>query len=161
MINIIIQIAIVFILIAIGYAANKLKILDENFNRKLSRLVILIACPCLVLSSVMEKVYSVVVAIFGTHALFYASILMLPYTLFAFAGIYFVSGGKEGIRFDYRVLLSHMMAASLLAIVMVCTDKTDMPVLICRPLQLVGDITVPAALLVIGSSLAEMPFRGI
>ena len=106
--------------------------------------------------------YPVVAAIFGIHALFYASILMLPYTLFAFtAGIYFVSGGKEGVRFGYRVLLSPMMAASLLAIVMVCTDMTDVPVLIFRPLQLVGDITVPVALLVIGSSLAEVPFRGI
>lgn len=217
MIGIITQVAIVFTLIAFGYVANKLRILDEGFNRKLSRLVILIACPCLVLSSVMgESVpqrglilpllligllshallltagvllsrlfcrcttrrgiysfmiafsnigfigYPVVAAIFGIHALFYASILMLPYTLFAFtAGIYFVSGGKEGVRFDYRVLLSPMMAASLLAIVMVCTDMTDVPVLIFRPLQLVGDITVPVALLVIGSSLAEVPFRGI
>ena len=55
MIEIITQIAIVFILIAIGYAANKLKVLDEGFNRKLSRLVILIACPCLVLYSVMGE----------------------------------------------------------------------------------------------------------
>ena len=55
MIEIIIQIAIVFILIAIGYAANKLKVLDEEFNRKLSKLVILIACPCLVLYSVMGE----------------------------------------------------------------------------------------------------------
>ena len=55
MIEIITQIAIVFILIAIGYAANKLKVLDEGFNRKLSRLVILIACPCLVLYSVMVE----------------------------------------------------------------------------------------------------------
>lgn len=55
MIGIITQIAIVFILIAIGYAANKLKVLDEGFNRKLSRLVILIACPCLVLYSIMGE----------------------------------------------------------------------------------------------------------
>lgn len=214
MIGIITQIAIVFILIGIGYAANKLKILDANFNRRLSRLVILIACPCLVLSSVVgESVpqrglilpllligllshallvavgillprlfcqcparrgiygfmiafsnigfvgYPVVAAIFGTHALFYASILMLPYTLFAFTiGMSFVSGGKGLAHFDYRVLLSPMMAASLLAIVMVCTGMTDIPVLVSQSLQLVGGITVPAALLVIGSSLAEVPF---
>ncbi|MGN0047985.1 MAG: AEC family transporter, partial [Bacteroides sp.] len=214
MTEIITQIAIVFILIAVGYAANRLGILDAGFNQKLSRLVILIACPCLVLSSVMgERVqqrelilpllligllshtlfvlagilltrlfcqcseqrgiyrfmiafsnigfvgYPVVTAIFGTHALFYASVLMLPYTLFAFTiGIYFVSGGKEMAHLDYHALLSPMMAASLLAIVMVCTDTTDMPALVSRPLLLIGGLTVPMALLVIGSSLAEVPF---
>ncbi|MGN0214854.1 MAG: AEC family transporter [Muribaculaceae bacterium] len=214
MIGIITQIVIVFILIGIGYAANRLKILDANFNRKLSRLVILTACPCLVLSSVMgESVpqcglilpllligllshallavagillprlfcrlptqrgiygfmiafsnigfvgYPVVAAIFGTHAVFYASILMLPYTLFAFTvGMSFVSGEKGLAHFDYHVLMSPIMSASMLAIVMVCTGMTDAPVLVSRPLQLVGGITVPVALLVIGSSLAEVPF---
>lgn len=103
--------------------------------------------------------YPVIASIFGHHALFYASILMLPYTVFAFTiGIHFISGKSDKHHFDYHILLSPMMIASWLAIIMVYSGATQTPTIISHPLQLIGNITIPAALFVIGASLAEVPF---
>lgn len=51
-----------------------------------------------------------------------------------------------------------MMIASWLAIIMVYSGATQTPTIISHPLQLIGNITIPAALFVIGASLAEVPF---
>lgn len=209
------QMAVIFILIALGYIANKRRLLDANFCQRLSDLVIRVACPCLILSSVMVGVaprmelvpqllfvgflthallaglgvalprlfcrdassdkgiygfmiafgnigfigYPVVASLFGTHAIFYASVLMLPYTVFAFTvGFWFISGDRRCIQLSRSVLLSPMMVASLWAILIVCAGTRNFPAVVRSSVKVVGDITVPCALLVIGSSLADVPF---
>ena len=47
------QMIILFIIVIIGYFLSKKKMMDADFDRKLSVLVINVTCPSLILSSVM------------------------------------------------------------------------------------------------------------
>ena len=47
------QMIILFLLVIVGYYLSKKKMMDADFDRKLSDLVINVTCPCLILSSVM------------------------------------------------------------------------------------------------------------
>ena len=195
------QMIILFILVIIGYCLSKKKMMDADFDRKLSGLVINVTCPSLILSSVMgdtlpdkEKIlpllvvgfatyviliglafllprylpvkssdrgiysfmlafgnvgfigYPIVASIFGASAVFYASILNFPSTLLIFVfGTLFISGGQGKMRFDWRTLI-------------VVTGWVP-PRVISTPFILLGNVTVPAALLIIGSSIARVPIR--
>lgn len=210
---------ILFILIIIGYAANKQGFLDPDFDRKLSRLVINYSCPGLILSAVLggspdknlmlpilaigfvtyiflilmavvlsrflsrdafsRNIYAfmlvfgnvgfigypVIVAVFGEDAIFYASLFNLPFTFFAFSiGTYFVKSGNEGNRLtlDRKALYTPTLVASYLSIIIVYFDLGPLvPTVISEPIRLIGTITVPAAMLVIGSSMANIPMRTI
>ena len=53
--DIFLQMAILFIIIAVGFLSHKSKIQYTDFDRALSRFIINISCPALVLSSVMGE----------------------------------------------------------------------------------------------------------
>lgn len=208
------QMIILFILVIIGYYLSKKKMMDADFDRKLSGLVINVTCPSLILSSVMGDTlpdrklilpllivgfvtyvlligaafllprylpvkssdrgiysfmlafgnvgfigYPIVASIFGPSAVFYASILNFPSTLLIFVfGTLFISGGQGKMRFDWRTLYCPAMIASYLSILIVVTGWVP-PRVISTPFILLGNVTVPAALLIIGSSIARVPIR--
>lgn len=105
--------------------------------------------------------YPVVASIFGHEAVFYAALLNVPNTLFIFVfGVSFVKGGQFSLRhFDPHLLLSPAMIASYLSIAIVALGITGVPRFISEPVALVGSITVPGALLIIGSSMANVDLR--
>ena len=205
------QMIILFILVIIGYYLSKKKMMDADFDRKLSGLVINVTCPSLILSSVMGDTlpdktlilpllvvgfatyvvliglafllprylpvklsdrgiysfmlafgnvgfigYPIVASIFGASAVFYASILNFPSTLLIFVfGTLFISGGQGKMRFDWRTLYCPAMIASYLSILIVVTGWVP-PRVISTPFVLLGNVTVPAALLIIGSRLCRV-----
>ena len=101
--------------------------------------------------------YPVVASIFGPQAVFYASLLNVPNTLFIFVvGTVFVLGGGGKLRFSPRTLYCPGMIASYLSIVIVAMGWEQVPRVVAEPLRLLGGITVPGALLVIGSSMANI-----
>lgn len=211
---IITQMIILFILVIVGYVLNKENMMGADFDRKLSKLVINVACPCLILSSVMgDKMpdknlilpllavgfvtyalligaaillprclpvqssergiysfmlafgnvgfigYPIVASIFGASAVFYASILNFPSTLLIFVfGTLFISGQQGNMRFDWQTLYCPAMIASYLSILIVLTGWVP-PRVISTPCLLLGNLTVPGALLIIGSSIAQVPIR--
>ena len=88
--------------------------------------------------------------------MFYASILNFPSTLLIFVfGTLFISGGQGKMRFDWRTLYCPAMIASYLSILIVVTGWVP-PRVISTPFVLLGNVTVPAALLIIGSSIANI-----
>lgn len=105
--------------------------------------------------------YPIVSSIFGPHAVFYAALLNMPNTFFIFtAGIMLVKGDYSLRQLSPKVLFSPaMMAAFVSALIVGLGIHT--PGIIARPVTMVGNITVPAALLVIGSSMARLPLRDI
>ena len=111
---------------------------------------------------VTHKMYGlqyVLASIFGASAVFYASILNFPSTLLIFVfGTLFISGGQGKMRFDWRTLYCPAMIASYLSILIVVTGWVP-PRVISTPFVLLGNVTVPAALLIIGSSIARVPIR--
>lgn len=114
----------------------------------------------LVFGNVTFMGYPVAAAIFGSEAVFYAGLLNMPNTLFVFAaGVTFVVGGEGKKRFDYRVLYCPSMVASYIAIIIVLAGIDNLPHVVTEPFRLLGNITVPGALLIIGSSMARIERR--
>lgn len=106
--------------------------------------------------------YPIVASIFGKQAVFYAAILNAPGTLFIFvAGTAFILGDGGKLHFDYRTLYCPAMIAAYVSIAIVALGITGIPRVIAQPFHLIGDMTVPAALLVIGSSMTTMDRRHI
>lgn len=102
--------------------------------------------------------YPIVASIFGQSAVFYACILNAPNTLTIFVwGVMFVTGDKAG-KFNPKLLLSPAMTATYISIVIVAFGWKA-PEFIAQPFTLLGNMTVPAALLVIGSSIGGMPVK--
>lgn len=211
--------ATLFIIVIVGYIAGKLGYLGGDFDRQLSRIVINITCPALILSSAMTGElpdrrliipllavsvvtyivlaaaafllprcfvrerstrgivgfalmfgnvgfmgYPVVASLFGHEAVFYAAVLNVVNTFAVFTvGIMLVVGssGTEGQRFQKEVLYSTPMLSAYLSMLIVAFQIENIPVFISQPLTLIGQITVPAALLIIGSSMSQLPLRAM
>lgn len=105
--------------------------------------------------------YPIVTSIFGPKAVFYAALLNMPNTFFIFtAGVMLVKGEYSLKQFNPRVLFSPAMIGAFLAAVIVALG-IHTPDIIARPITMVGNITVPAALMIIGSSMAKLPLKEI
>ena len=208
-----------FVIVVVGYVAGKLGYMGGTFDKQLSKLVIDITCPALILSSAMGSElpdrslilpllgistltyviltllaiglsrlltkrpedrgvvgfalifgnvgfmgYPVVASIFGQQAVFYAAVLNVVNTLAVFTiGTMLVTGG-QGVgqeKFKRKVLYGTPMLAAYAAILIVALGINNVPSVVSQPLTLIGNITVPAALLVIGSSMSNLPLRAL
>jgi predicted permease len=208
-----------FAIVIVGYMAGKLGYLGGDFDRQLSRLVINITCPALILSSAMAGElpdrhlilplllisvityiiltgaafllpryltkkkddegpigfalmfgnvgfmgYPVVASIFGHEAVFYAAVLNVVNTFAVFTiGTILITGKSEveGKHFQKKVLYSTPMIAAYLTMAIVALEIDNIPEVISQPLTMLGNITVPAALLIIGSSMSNLPLRSL
>ena len=206
-----------FALVVVGYVAGKLGYLGGDFDRQLSRLVINITCPALILSSAMtgqlpdrsyilplllislityvlltgaayllpryltkqktdEGVigfalmfgnvgfmgYPVVAALFGYEAVFYAAVLNVVNTFAVFTiGTLLINGKNDGSHFQKKVLYSTPMFAAYITMGIVAFEIRDIPTFISQPLTMLGNITVPVALLIVGSSMSNLSPRAL
>lgn len=105
--------------------------------------------------------YPIVSSIFGPEAVFYAALLNMPNTFFIFtAGVMLVKGQYSIRKLNPKVLFSPGMLAAFAAAIIVAMG-VHTPDIVARPVAMVGNITVPAALMIIGSSMARLPLREI
>jgi len=206
-----------FAIVLLGYVAGKLGYLGGDFDRQLSRLIINITCPALILSSAMTGElpdrefilplllisvvtyallsgvafllprylarrptdegpvgfallfgnvgfmgYPVVASIFGHEAVFYAAVLNVVNTFAVFTiGTVLITGRGdiEGSRFQKKALYSTPMLAAYLTMLIVAFEIDSIPTVISQPLTMIGNITVPSALLIIGSSMSQLSLR--
>lgn len=106
--------------------------------------------------------YPIVASIFGQYAIFYASLLNIPFTILAFSlGKKMIQGGQGSLDLNWKVFVSPAMIACYVSVLIVVFNIDWLPDLVVTPLTLLGNITVPAALLVIGTSMAQMDLRKI
>ena len=108
--------------------------------------------------------YPVVASIFGHEAVFYAAVLNVVNTFAVFTvGTILVTGKGEveGPHFQKKVLYSTPMLSAYLTMLIVALEIDIIPACISQPLTMIGDITVPAALLIIGSSMSQLPLRAL
>ena len=207
-----------FAIVVVGYIAGKQEYMGGTFDKRLSKLVIDITCPALILSSAMtgelpdrsyilplltisiityliltgvalllprfltkkkadEGVvgfalmfgnvgfmgYPIVASIFGHEAVFYAAVLNVVNTFAVFTiGTILITGKTvNGPKFQKKALYSTPMLASYLTMLIVTLEIKDFPTVIIQPLSMIGNITVPAALLIIGSSMSNLPLRAM
>ena len=103
--------------------------------------------------------YPVCDAVFGSKAVFCASVLNIPFNLLVFTiGVSFINGGKAKSAFSPKLILSPCVIASLIAVV-IAVARISMPTPVGEWFHLLGDLTTPCALLIIGSSLSHIPVR--
>lgn len=216
-----------FAIVVVGYIAGKLGYMGGTFDKKLSKVVIDITCPALILSSAMtgelpdrryilpllgisvltyvlltgvalllprfltkkkddEGVigfammfgnvgfmgYPIVASIFGHEAVFYAAVLNVvnTFTVFTVGTMLIVGKNLESTveekemsrkKMLTKVLYSTPMLSAYLTMLIVALEIKDIPEFISQPLTMIGNITVPAALLIIGSSMSQLPLRAL
>ena len=107
--------------------------------------------------------YPVVASIFGHQAVFYAAVLNVvnTFAVFTIGTILIVGDLSDGKRFQKKVLYSTPMLSAYLAILIVALGIDNIPDIISQPLTMLGNITVPAALLIIGSSMSQLSARSM
>ena len=108
--------------------------------------------------------YPVVASIFGHEAVFYAAVLNVVNTFAVFTvGTILITGKGEveGHHFQKKVLYSTPMLSAYLTMLIVALEVDNIPDYISQPLTMIGNITVPAALLIIGSSMSQLPLKAL
>ena len=108
--------------------------------------------------------YPVVASIFGHQAVFYAAVLNVVNTFAVFTiGTMLITGKSEveGSKFQKKVLYSTPMLAAYLTMAIVALRIDNIPAFISQPLTMIGNITVPAALLIVGSSMSHLSPRAM
>lgn len=209
------QIFILSLIAAAGYIAFRTNILSAEGNKSISRLVIYVTLPALILSSVADVpqaittgdvllllgasfftyallgavsfavprllkadkedygVYEfmtmfgnvgfigfpVLTALFGEKAIFLAAIFNIPMNLFCFSiGILMVA--PKGTKLKATAMLNPTVVASFAALLLYLLP-VSLPDVFNEGLSLIGDPTIPLAMMLIGSSLAQIPFREV
>ena len=214
---------ILFIIVACGFVARKFEWTDDRFDAGLSKLIMNISCPALIIDSVLgntnlpdapfilnillisiagfaailvvawiaPKIYrtpreslgshqftiafgntgfigfAVVGAIIGSNAVLYASMYNIVFNLIIFSfGAYFVSASgtvQVSTRERMQSMLEHLrspaMIACVVALVLALLGITDTEGIIGRTCDMLGAMTPPASMLVIGSTLAKYNFK--
>ncbi len=98
--------------------------------------------------------YPVIEALFGAKGLFYAVILALPFNLLSYTiGPLLISGT---FRFSWKQLVSPGVLAATTALI-IALGHIPVPSLVGESFALVGGVTIPLSLLVLGSKLAHVP----
>lgn len=102
--------------------------------------------------------YPVVASVFGPEAVFYAAILNVPNTISVFVwGSQFIAGKGQGGTLLSRLYTPAMIGTYLSIIVVAFAWHA--PEVIAKPLTMVGNVTVPASLLIIGYSISQIPAK--
>lgn len=215
---ILMQMIQLFLVMALGYFLYKVKILDEDMNKRLTTLILSVTTPAMIIGSVLNTTvtqslndvlfvfavglltyiilpiigfiiikvmripknqqglyifmtvfsnigfmgFPVMKAIFGDSAVFYTAIFNMIFNLFVFTiGHSMMSyGTSQKTHMNLKNLISPGVVASLVALFIYFT-KLQLPDVICSTISMVGDITTPIAMLIIGSTFATIPVREV
>lgn len=106
--------------------------------------------------------FPVVSAVYGDKAVFYASVLTIPFNLLMYTiGVLFVKGeGRLRDLLKPEIILSPCVIAAVSALILAFLGVST-PAPIARFCHLVGDMTIPCALLIIGATLTNVPWRAM
>lgn len=213
--NVLQQMIILFILMAVGYIANKTKVMDEESNKKFSKLVINITSPAIVIDSVignkienklevlivfllailpfvlfpilskmMVKLIKVpaqtkgaleimlvfpnmgfmgipvIGGIYGSDAVFYVSIFMLIFNVAFFSYGIATLSHHDGNKFSIKSMVNPGVISAILAIFIFLLE-IPIPSILADSIGIIGAVTTPLAMLVIGSTIASVPMKEV
>ena len=103
----------------------------------------------------------VATSLFGQYAMFYIAVLTIPFNLLIFLlGQIFIRSCSPQARgnkisFNWRMILSPALTSTYIVIALVAF-QVKTPYIIGTAFSLVGNMTIPASLLVIGATLANI-----
>lgn len=106
--------------------------------------------------------FPVIEALCGSVGLFYAAIYNLVFNISVFTlGVWLMNKDKgQNEKFDFKLLLTPGVIVAVLALVVYFVNIKP-PALICDAIRSVGSITSPAAMLIIGCTLAKMDVKTV
>lgn len=210
------SIIILFIMMAVGYAAYRMKVIDRQGARGLSSFLVNISLPCLIIVSMqipltsesfgnamemlgVAAVYYVIsfvfafafpwllarnepekgvmkfmlvfsnlgfmgipvtAAIFGQDAVFYTSLVMLPFGLLVFSAGILMLRPDMGKNLNPKLFLNSGIISSLVGLLFFFIGFS-IPSPFIDVLQILGDLTTPLAMVVVGALLATLPVSGM
>lgn len=103
-----------------------------------------------------------VYSLYGHEAMIYITAFLLPYNLLFFSlDYYWMSGGNSGSFFSMdtlRKIMNPGIIACVLALIIYLTG-IQVPRIIAEPIKMLGCMTAPLSMLLIGSFLADMNWR--
>lgn len=103
--------------------------------------------------------FPVVQAVFGTEAVFYASLSNIPFnTMLYTVGTAILRGSGEKQKFNWRQLLTMPLIATFLAVVLFLTHL-HVPAVIADTISTLSAATTPMSMIVIGTSLGGIPLK--
>ncbi len=218
--NIFNQMLLLFLLMAVGFVANKCRVMNTDVNRGLSKVVLNITLPAMVLAAVLKADHSmktsqvfvllavavglyvflipfgyllpkllavkapekgvyrysfifgnigfmgfpVVAAIYAQDsvmAVFYASFFQIPFCFLNYTlGVHLVAGESAPRRSLWQAALQPGVIVPLVGLALYLLN-VSMPDVIVGTADKLGAITTPASMLIIGSTVAEMPLKKV
>ena len=214
MAHVIHQLLLLFLVMVTGFVAGKIGIMHEKFNRGLSKLVLDVTLPAMVISAVINNEHTlsqeqvllllllsvvlyafliamawiftaalrvprdktglyrylfifsnigflgfpVVSAVFGEGAVFYASVFQIPFCFLTYTlGIRLIAG-RDKARSPWKALLQPGVIAPVIALILYLLN-VPVPSLAGDFVKSLGSITTPAASLIVGATIAGLPFK--
>ena len=104
--------------------------------------------------------YPIVSSLLGTEAIFYVALFNIPFNILIYSlGIFLISGG-DGYKFKPKSLINVPFISTFIAIG-IFLFKIPIPAPVSGATNLLGGMVVPAAMLVIGSSLGKISLKDI
>lgn len=203
------QMGILFSLCALGFAANKLNIMDEASNNHFSKLIVNITIPALIISASLNSMeagivqvlnvlgvaalmfivtsilsrylvkwlrmertvelmlnYSnmgfmgmpIVTGIYGETGVFYVSLFMMIFNISLFTHGIRIFNSNKNSQLSLKQSLNAGSISAFIAIILFFL-KIPIPGMISDLLQMVGGITTPLAMIIIGSTLAQIRLK--
>ena len=203
-----------FIMIAVGYGLGKIKLLNCDFQNQLTKFVLNLTMPCMIIASVLSSQtvslalsdilistcilviilpifaytcssflplgnhknlymfmmmypnvgfmgFPIMQAIFGNQSILNTAIINMAFNISLFTlGIFVMKNNSERPQFQFRNLLSPGIISSILAILIYLLEF-NIPSIISQPLILIGNMTTPLAMIIIGASLTIYPLKSI
>ncbi len=102
--------------------------------------------------------FPVITAIFGEDALIYAVIFMVVFNVLVYSIGILLINTKEDFSFDVKKLVNMPFIAAVLSIILYFAN-IKLPDMVMTSLNFMGNITTPAAMLILGATVATMPVK--
>ncbi len=98
-------------------------------------------------------------ALLGEEALIYAVIFNVIFNLLVYSvGILMIGKKEEEFHFPIKKLLNMPLISAVLSIILYF-GKISLPEVVLQSLNFMGNITTPVAMLILGSTIAGMPWK--
>lgn len=98
-------------------------------------------------------------ALLGEEALIYAVIFNVIFNLIVYSvGIVMISNKEDGVRFSYKKLLNMPLISAVVSILLYFC-KIQIPDVLIKSLDYMGNVTTPVAMIILGSTIAGMPWK--
>ncbi|MTI46850.1 AEC family transporter [Sporosalibacterium faouarense] len=208
------QVTVLFILIVIGFALKKFKIITDELGKGLTGLIIYVTLPALLITAMNYEFskeildnslkillygsfmyifmilvsvifmklfhaenpqkgvyqflvifpnvgfmgYPILLSVFGEIAVFYGAISNLLFNILLWTlGIIFISQEKDK-KINFKMLINPGIISVLIGFSLFIFS-IELPYVIYRPLELIGDTTTPLAMMLVGSLLGDAKFK--